>query len=104
MCQLSIQTQILIKGGRDVRMQSEVYYFRDQAFGYPLQSHPTYLFNVGVSNSHQCIIGIAKARIVTLEFDTSGNLIDLLTGSEIKELMGSRQSLAYSLYEAVERL
>ena len=53
-------------------MLTEPYYFRNPSFLYPLQSHPSYWFHVGKSDTSQVIIGLLGMRMQAMTFSNVG--------------------------------
>ena len=58
-------------------MLPEPYYYRDSAFLYPLQSHPSYWFHVGRSEAKQAIMGLLGKKFCVMTFSDKGDLIEV---------------------------
>jgi hypothetical protein len=58
-------------------MLPEPYYYRDSAFLYPLQSHPSYWFYVGRSEAKQAIMGLLGKKFCVIVFSDEGDLIEV---------------------------
>lgn len=58
-------------------MLPEPYYFRKPGFLYSLQSHPSYWFHVGRSETQQAIMGLVGMKFYVIVFSDMGDLIEI---------------------------